>query len=242
MTFHSKNINILLLAIVIHLLIAIVFMFSKIQGMKESTRIEFEFEKPEIDQKAPLEEEAQKLEEQKKILEQQINEMIANERRNIGVNINEKVKDEISTEKYMQQLQDQLNAGRPKAPENEIKTSQIDDSKPSEANMNVKPEPVNDKPGIYKGPTNIYYDLEGRKHVYLPIPVYKCQGMGKIVIEITVAPDGTVIDATIDKSNSQDNDCLQSTALSYAKRTRFNTNNKAPSRQQGVLTYVFVAQ
>ena len=31
----------------------------------------------------------------------------------------------------------------------------------------------------YRGPTRIYYDLQGRNHTYLPIPIYKCQGSGK---------------------------------------------------------------
>jgi len=243
MKFNARNINILLLAVVIHLGIAVAFMFSKISSMKETTRIEFEFEKPQVDEKTPLEEEKKKVEEEKKQVEQQINEMVAGERRkNIGVNVNEKVKEEISTENYMKQIQDQLNAGRPQPSAKEATTKNIDDDKPKEANMNATPEPKHDKPGVFHGPTNIYYDLANRHDVYLPIPVYKCQGMGKIVIQIVVSTDGTVLEAILNKTASENNECLQNTALAYARRTRFNVDNKAPAKQGGTLTYVFVAQ
>ncbi len=96
---------------------------------------------------------------------------------------------------------------------------------------------------IYKGPTTISYELEGRRHVYMPIPVYKCQGQGKIVVSITVNREGYVLSAKVNASASSTQDiCLTETAIKDAERSRFNISNTADTRQQGTITYQFVAQ
>ena len=47
------------------------------------------------------------------------------------------------------------------------------------------------EPEIYQGPTNIYYSLENRYEVRLPIPVYKCEGEG--IVEVQVAEGSGII-------------------------------------------------
>jgi hypothetical protein len=95
----------------------------------------------------------------------------------------------------------------------------------------------------YKGPTRIYYDLQGRNHTYLPIPIYKCQGSGKIVLVIDVNQRGFVENASVVNSESTTNDdCLIETAVGTALVSRFVPNLNAPRIQKGTLTYIFVAQ
>lgn len=95
----------------------------------------------------------------------------------------------------------------------------------------------------YAGPTRIYYNLEGRNHSYLPIPIYKCQGSGKVVLIIEVDQKGNVIDANIVAGESTTSEeCLIETALGAAKRSKFNSDLNAPKTQRGTLTYIFVAQ
>ncbi len=48
---------------------------------------------------------------------------------------------------------------------------------------------------IYTGESNIVYYLENRYHVSLPIPVYLAQGGGKIIVDIIVDRNGSVISA-----------------------------------------------
>lgn len=243
MNINFKHINIFLLVVLLHLLVATGLMFSKIKGVKETTKIEFEFERDELEEKKQLEEELEKKLEQQKLVEKQINEMIsAEKRKNIAVNINEKLKEEISTEKYEQQIKEQLTAGRPAIESKETKTRNLDESYPKDANMNSKTPVNSEKPKSYQGPTTITFDLKNRKGVYLPVPVYKCQSKGKIVVKIAIRTDGMVVKAEIDENNSNPDDCLQQTALTYAKRSRFNVDNQAPNPQMGVLTYDFVAQ
>lgn len=95
----------------------------------------------------------------------------------------------------------------------------------------------------YQGPTRIYYELAGRNHTYLPIPIYKCQGSGIIVLSIQVNPKGIVEEAKIigNKSTSEDI-CLVEAAVSAALISRFNADINAPKLQGGTLTYHFVAQ
>ena len=95
----------------------------------------------------------------------------------------------------------------------------------------------------YRGPTRIYYDLQGRNHTYLRIPIYKCQGSGKIVLLIEVNQKGNVENASVINSESTANDeCLGETATGAALSSRFESNINAPKIQKGTLTYIFVAQ
>lgn len=84
------------------------------------------------------------------------------------------------------------------------------------------------------------YDLDGRSigGEGLPMPSYQAQDEGKIVISITVDPNGNVISTEIGKGTTIDNSTLRKDALSAAKRAKFNsitgTNN-----QVGTITYRF---
>ena len=95
----------------------------------------------------------------------------------------------------------------------------------------------------YQGPTRIYYNLEGRNHTYLPIPIYKCEGSGKIVLAILVNQKGVVEEARIIETESTTTDwCLEETSVITALISRFNPDIYSPKIQAGTLTYHFVAQ
>jgi hypothetical protein len=95
----------------------------------------------------------------------------------------------------------------------------------------------------YSGPTRIYYNLPGRTHAYLPIPIYKCEGSGKAVLSIEVNQKGAVLSAKIIPAESTTADpCLIEAAISSAVISRFSPDVNAPKVQTGTLTYHFVAQ
>jgi hypothetical protein len=95
----------------------------------------------------------------------------------------------------------------------------------------------------FSGPTRIYYNLPGRTHAYLPIPIYKCEGSGKAVLSIEVNPKGIVISAKIVTAESTTTDpCLIETAVNSAMISKFNPDIRAQKIQTGTLTYHFVAQ
>jgi TonB family protein len=95
----------------------------------------------------------------------------------------------------------------------------------------------------YSGPSSVYYNLEGRHKIYLPIPVFKCEGEGLIVVRIVVNRAGRVIQSKVLETESgvQD-DCLYDAALQASKRTRFNVSTSSPEQQTGKISYQFVKQ
>jgi hypothetical protein len=106
-----------------------------------------------------------------------------------------------------------------------------------------KPKESQEMAANYKGPTRIYYDLPGRTHTYLPIPIYKCQGSGKIVLSIDINQKGVVEKALIIANGSTTSDpCLIETAVTTALISRFNSDINSLKIQTGTLTYHFVAQ
>lgn len=95
----------------------------------------------------------------------------------------------------------------------------------------------------YSGPTRIYYNLPGRTHTYLPIPIYKCEGSGKAVLTIEVNPKGIVLSAKMIAAESTTSDpCLVEAAVNSALISRFNPEINALKIQTGTITYLFVAQ
>ena len=95
----------------------------------------------------------------------------------------------------------------------------------------------------YEGPTRIYYDLKGRTHTYLPIPIYKCEGAGKVSLSIEVNQKGQVENAQVLARESTTKDpCLIETAVNSALISRFNADINSPKVQKGTITYHFVAQ
>jgi hypothetical protein len=109
--------------------------------------------------------------------------------------------------------------------------------------VKTKPDKAQEMAANYKGATRIYYDLIGRSHLYLPIPIYKCQGSGKVVLSIEVDQNGNVQKAQIVERESTVSDpCLIETAVSTALESRFNPDANSPRIEIGTLTYQFVAQ
>jgi hypothetical protein len=109
--------------------------------------------------------------------------------------------------------------------------------------MKEKPGSSREMAANYKGPTRIYYDLFGRNHLYLPIPIYKCEGSGKIVLSIEVDQNGIVQKAQIiDRESTASDPCLIETSINTALLSRFNPDTNSPRIQIGMLTYLFVAQ
>ncbi|MEZ5001036.1 MAG: TonB family protein [Bacteroidales bacterium] len=101
----------------------------------------------------------------------------------------------------------------------------------------------NELASLYQGPTRIYYELPGRHHLRLPIPIYKCEGSGIVVLNILVNQRGDVVEFRIDPSASTTADqCLVDAATEAVRNTRFNPDDSADTRQPGTITFHFVAQ
>jgi hypothetical protein len=103
-----------------------------------------------------------------------------------------------------------------------------------------KPESI--KNIVYSGKSNIKYDLKGRYHLSLPIPVYLAQGGGTVVVDILVDKRGQVIKATARKNNTIADLQVFYYAEFAASNTVFNSDPSAPAQQKGTIQYNFIAQ
>jgi outer membrane biosynthesis protein TonB len=94
----------------------------------------------------------------------------------------------------------------------------------------------------YKGPSVLSYNLDGRKAMRLPVPVYQCRGGGNVTVRIEVDRRGYVVHTDINTAASSPNTCLIEAARRAAQTSRFAIDSKAPERQQGHIVYRFIAQ
>lgn len=84
------------------------------------------------------------------------------------------------------------------------------------------------------------FDLGGRSlgTGSLPMPAYDVQEEGRVVVNITVNPSGTVIATSISSRTNTVNSSLRRAAENAAKKARFNTIDGV-SNQTGTITYNF---
>ncbi len=102
-------------------------------------------------------------------------------------------------------------------------------------------ESNNDEP--YTGPTTITYELSGRTHLRMPVPVYKCPDGGIVKVNISVDQQGRVISANIDGTPGNFNEiCIFEMAIEAATGSRFDRNVDAPTVQSGTITFYFQKQ
>jgi hypothetical protein len=237
-------INGLLGTIILHLLIGIIFFCTQITSLYKQT-IEIQVETPESVKQEQIEK--QKVIHKKLTLDQLADAFIASQKRsNIGVNVSGK--ETPALDKDLQQTIEEEEAARKQqaaVQENLDKQDNLlrTNSKEGADVVQKKQEKIQGKLVVFKGPTNIYFDLINRKQIELYVPVYKCQGNGKVVVIITVNQAGEVENAAIDKTVSDNDECLIEAASDAAIRSKFNADfEKATIKQKGTITYLFVAQ
>lgn len=95
---------------------------------------------------------------------------------------------------------------------------------------------------VYVGESSVSYNLPGRYKTYLPIPVFKCEFGGRVVVAIVVNQAGRVLEAKVVEQESKVDDCLWEVAVDAALRSEFSVDVRAPELQEGTITYNFVKQ
>jgi hypothetical protein len=237
-------------AIILHLIAAIIFMLVRIGSLdiKEYTReyqiaLEEHVEtvnKESMDYKGPGS------------LEQILGD--DQEMLNIARNLARQPDVKIDREDYIDRVKEEMIRDGKLGEENYIDDWKRLKETTSDGNLILEKKPVEkertdnkddsrEMASKYSGPTRIYYSLEGRTHTYLPLPIYRCEGAGKVVLSIEVNSKGIVTSATIIISESTTGDpCLLDTAVKTALISLFNADIKSQKSQSGTLTYLFVAQ
>jgi hypothetical protein len=233
--------------VIFHLIVAIIIMSFQIRSLKTEARDMFAIEF--LAEEQPSEE---------KLIEVPITtiEKILQgdeEMLNIARNLANKADPKVNRDDYIDMVKEELIKSGKLGADNYIdeqkkETEKADENLAFKDESKVKadqekPTESQEMAANYKGPTRIYYDLEGRTHTYLPVPIYKCQGSGKVALQIEVNQKGSVEKTLVIASESTTSDpCLVEAAVRAANLSRFNSNISAPRIQTGTLTYHFVAQ
>jgi TonB family protein len=235
--------------VILHLIAAIIFMSFQLRTLNIEKREEFTIEFIEDDeQQDALKEETIELPASsiERILQGDA-EML-----NLARNLASKNPEQIDPAEYQDLVKEELIKSGKLSADNYIDEQKraAEESEAEDLSFDNEQEAAEDKPlksqemeANYKGPTRIYYELEGRTHTYLPIPIYKCQGEGKVALRIEVNQKGRVEKVqVIESAGTTKDECLIETATRYAMISRFNADAGAQKIQSGTLTYHFVAQ
>jgi hypothetical protein len=173
---------------------------------------------------------------------------------NIARNLSSKSEEKINPKDYIDKVKEELIKSGKLGTDNYIDEQKKAGESKGDENLAIEKDTISRKidknpsesqkmASNYKGPTRIFYDLFGRTHLYLPIPIYKCEGSGRVVLSIEVDQNGIVQKAQIVERESTASDpCLIETAINTALISRFNPDANSPRIQIGMLTYQFVAQ
>jgi hypothetical protein len=241
--FFKKNIRGIIGTLMFHMFILIVFLLIKIQGFKKNADLDITFdytqvvEPPQVLQSPLTPAEQAYLD---RLLSQ------AGSMSNRASNTSEQLEKEISTENFVDDYLKQLDDARSeewKKQQEEInnRLNQPDYVPP------VFDESKEIEMDDYSGPSNVSYEFLdppfARFKVYLPVPVYKCQGKGSVVVKIVVDQMGNVISAEPGISaDYPDKDCLLEVARNFALKTRFEGNINAPKYHKAKIIYNFIPQ
>ena len=223
--------------VIFHLVLAIFLLSMEISRIQVHTEMEIVMDTPTPEERQKKEEEQQRKEEiRQKTSQEEVERML----RSIAVNENAvqpEKRAEASVQQYvdeiLKELEEEGNSGRYKAQrdKNYQKDSLQNDRDKREQELDSL------KSTFYAGESSVSYNLKDRYARFLPIPVFKCEYGGKVVVEILVNPKGVVQKAKILEDQSQSDDCLWRVAADAAKRSRFNEKPDAPALQKGTITY-----
>jgi hypothetical protein len=160
--------------------------------------------------------------------------------KNIAVNVADKLNKEISTDKYVEEVKEELGI---KELNQQHSRDIHDDNSPEFIENNKNPrEKDNAKTEKYKGRTRIKVNLPNREIRKQDVPVYRCESGGVVVIQILVDQMGNVINASYSNASVSRDECLIEEAIRYSYRFIFSSDLNAEPRQKGTITYEFIPQ
>lgn len=241
--FFRDNRIAILYTVIIHLVVAIVMIFLKVEGLKDGRELGVELEFEELTLEEKIAEEMEEI--PAEWLEQIMLQRELSSNRAVNLNSEDEFSSDISTDDYVQDLLDQIEEAR-----NQEDKEKLEELQAILATADYVPPAAENEEleeGDYSGPTTITYEFleepRSRGKSMLTIPVYRCLGSGVVRVEVIVAPDGTVRDAQV-KQPIEGNDrvCFGDAALAAALSSKFRIELNGPPRHRALITYTFIAQ
>ena len=237
----KDNIKPLSITLILHLLILILFLSSKLsfKNLDKLNTLEIDI----AEKTKEIEILKKKIEEKKKVLsDESINKLL----KSMTVKSENRNK---KTKKARQSVDDMIKEIKKeiktKPKEKKIDKEYIKDSirffKSVQKNKEMLKKLKNKAENM--GKSSVHYNLTGRNKITMPIPVYKCETGGTVVVDIIVNKMGDVLDCKINTNETlTTNRNLHKNALDAAYDSRFNYSESAPDRQNGKIVYIFIKQ
>ncbi|MDR3297613.1 MAG: hypothetical protein LBS94_05200 [Prevotellaceae bacterium] len=226
--------------IIFHLCVAIALMSAKIYSVPHTMPLEisFDFQDDELKKLALLAQKKVELEaEVNQLLRQARSEISDDESSPRNAAVNEDWRSENVEHNRAMEENDEVQK-RIDATRRMMEQSRSSDA---EGDVQAAPKEAVKKQDLYTGPSVLSYMLKGRTAISLPLPVYKCESGGEVVVLIEVAPHGTVVATSVEATKPETDNCIQEAARRAAMLSRFTTSSISQN-QQGSITYRFVAQ
>jgi len=241
--FLKKNLVAILYTLIFHLVVLIILIFVRVEGLKNDREvgIELEFEEKTIEEILAEED----IDIPAEWIEQVLRERELSSNRAVNLNAENQFNEDISTNEYVQDLLEQIEMAR--AQEDREKLEELQAILASADYEPPAEETAADDAGDYMGPTTITYEFieepTQRGKVMLTIPVYRCQGSGMVRVAIEVARNGNVTNAAVMKPiEGADKVCFANAALAAARSSKFRIEINGPEKHRAVISYTFIAQ
>jgi len=241
--FLKKNLVAILYTLIFHLVVLIILIFVRVEGLKNDRElgIELEFEEKTLEEILAEEETDIPAE----WIEQLMLQRELSSNRAVNLNADNQFNEDISTNQYVKDLLEQIEMAR--AQEDREKLEELQAILAAADYVPPADELSGQDESDFTGPTTITYEfLEApiqRGKVFLTVPVYRCQGSGIVRVEIFVARNGQVTDAEVMKPiEGTDRICFADAALAAARSSRFRIEINGPEKHRAMITYTFIAQ
>jgi hypothetical protein len=242
--FLKDNLVAILYTLIFHLVVLIILIFVRIEGMKNGRElgIQLEFEEQTIEEILAEEEMVDVPDDW---LEQVLRQRELSSNRAVNLNAENQFSEDISTDDYVQDLLDQIEMAR-----NQQDKERLEELQAILATADYVPPPEESDAGSdseYTGPTTITYEFleepRQRGKVHLTVPVYRCQGSGLVRVDVVVARNGYVVEAKVrEPIKGEDRTCFADAAVTAARTSRFRIELNGPEKHRALITYRFIAQ
>jgi len=238
----KKNLVPILYTLIVHLVVLIILIFSKVETLKNDHEpgIALELEERTIEEKI----EDALVDVPADWLEEFMRQRELSSNRAVNLNAENKFSEDISTDDYVNDLLDQIEEAR-----DHEDREKLEELQSILASADYVPPSIeeNAKQVEYTGPTTITFEFleepRSRGKVKLTIPVYRCQGSGLVKVEVAVAPDGIVREARVlEPIQGSDRVCFSDAALAAAWSSQFRIELSGPDKHLAIITYSFIAQ
>lgn len=229
--------------ILFHLVLLVILLSIKLHNIQQIIELQLEFEDAPIEQVIEKTIEEQKREELRK---QSADEEVAKMLRSLVSNENadrnnQRTIESSNLEQYIEETLNEINGHKG----SDLYKAKRDKNFSRDSLQHLSDRLENEldslKSTFYQAGSSVSYKLGKRYARKLPIPVFKCENGGKIVVDIEVNPSGRVTKATINDLSDSD-DQLRETAINAALSSIFNAKKDAPQIERGTITYNFVKQ